>query len=104
MVAVSSMSGHSLRARAAAYWPVLLVLLVLLVGLQRVLTEHWREGSALLGVAALAAAGLRLALPADRVGLLAIRGRMADALCYSGFGFAVLVLALTITRGSLAVS
>lgn len=99
-----SVSGHSLRARIAAYWPVVVVLVVLLVGLQRVATEHWREGSALLGIAALAAAALRLALPADRVGLLAIRGRMADALCYSGFGFAVLVLALTITRGSLAVS
>ncbi len=95
---------HSLRARLLAYWPLLLVLLVAVVGVQRVLTEHWREGSALLGIAALTAAVLRLALPQDRVGLLAIRGRMADALCYSGFGFAVLVLALTITRGSLAVS
>ncbi|MDQ4117749.1 MAG: DUF3017 domain-containing protein [Actinomycetota bacterium] len=97
-------SGHPLRARIAAYWPLLLVLLVVLVGLQRVLSEHWREGSALLGIAALTAAGLRLVLPPDRVGLLAVRGRTADALCYSGFGFAVLVLALTITRGSLAVS
>jgi len=99
-----SVSGHSLRARVVAYWPLLRVLLVAVVGLQRVRTAPWREGSALLGIAALTAAGLRLALSPDRVGLLAIRGRMADALCYSGFGFAVLVLALTITRGSLAVS
>lgn len=98
------LSGHSVRARVLAYWPLLLVLLVMLAAMQQVFTEHWRIGSSLLGVAALIAAGLRLVLPPDRVGLLAIRGRTADALCYSGFGFAVLVLALTITRGSIEVS
>lgn len=99
-----SLSGHSLRARMLAYWPSLLVLFVMLAGLQQVFTEHWRIGSGLFGLAALAAAGLRLGLPPDRVGLLAIRGRTADVLCYAGFGVAVLLLAATITRGSLAVS
>lgn len=99
-----SVSGHSLRARLLAYWPLLLVLLMVVVAMQRVLTEHWRQGSATLGVAALIAAALRLALPPDRVGLLAIRGRMADALCYGGFGVVVLALALTIAQGSLDVS
>ncbi|MET0188012.1 MAG: DUF3017 domain-containing protein [Pseudonocardia sediminis] len=99
-----SMSGHSLRARLSAHWPLLLVLALALIGMQRVLTEHWREGAALLGLATLVAAGLRVLLPPDRVGLLAIRGRTADALIYGGFGIAVLALALTITRGSLSVS
>lgn len=99
-----SISGHGLRARLATHWPLLLVLVLAAIGMQRVLTEHWREGSAMLGVATLVAAGLRLALPPDRVGLLAIRGRTADALVYGGFGIVVLVLALTITRGSLAVT
>lgn len=98
------MSGHSVRARLVMHWPLLLVLAIAVIGMQRVLTEHWREGSASLAVATLVAAGLRLALPPDRVGLLAIRGRAADALCYGGFGIVVLVLALTITRGSLSVS
>ena len=98
-----SFSGHALRARLASYWPLLLVLLMAAVGLQRVLTEHWREGSATFGAATLVAAGLRLALPPDRVGLLAIRGRAADALCYGGFGVVVLALALTIKVSSLSV-
>ncbi|MBW0103373.1 DUF3017 domain-containing protein [Pseudonocardia sp. KRD-291] len=71
--------------------------------MQRVLTEHWKEGSATLGLAALVAAALRLALPPDRVGLLAIRGRTADALIYGGFGIVVLALALTIKDSSLTV-
>lgn len=99
-----SRSGHGLRARLRAHWPLLTVLAIALVGLQRVVTEHWREGAAAFGVAMLVAAGLRVVLPPDRVGLLAIRGRSADALIYGGFGVAVLLLALTITRGSLSVS
>ncbi|MBP2365918.1 DUF3017 domain-containing protein [Pseudonocardia parietis] len=96
-------SGYGLRARLRTHWPLLAVLAIALVGLQRVVTEHWREGSAAFGVAMLLAAGLRVALPQDRVGLLAVRGRHADALIYGGFGLAVLLLALTITRGSLTV-
>ncbi|ALE72260.1 hypothetical protein Ae168Ps1_2421c [Pseudonocardia sp. Ae168_Ps1] len=97
-------SGFGLRARLRAYWPLLTVLAIALIGLQRVATEHWREGSAALGVAMLVAAVLRVVLPPDRVGLLAVRGRYVDALVYGGFGLAVLALALTITRGSLTVS
>ncbi|WP_308252081.1 DUF3017 domain-containing protein [Pseudonocardia sp. KRD291] len=100
---MSSWSGHSLRARLSAHWPLLLVLVLALIGMQRVLTEHWKEGSATLGLAALVAAALRLALPPDRVGLLAIRGRTADALIYGGFGIVVLALALTIKDSSLTV-
>ena len=101
---MSSWSGHSLRARLSAHWPLLLVLALALIGMQRVLTEHWKEGSATLGLAALVAAALRLALPPDRVGLLAVRGRTADALIYGGFGIVVLALALTIRVSSLSVT
>ncbi|GAA1401548.1 hypothetical protein GCM10009613_60050 [Pseudonocardia kongjuensis] len=99
-----SRTGHGLRARLRTHWPLLVVLLIAVVGLQRVVTEHWREGSALFAVALLVATGLRVALPQDRVGLLAIRGRYTDALVYGGFGVAVLLLALTITSSSLTVS
>lgn len=97
-------SGFGLRARLRAHWPLLTVLAIALLGLQRAATEHWREGSAAFAVAMLVAAGLRVALPPDRVGLLAVRGRSVDALVYGGLGLAVLLLALTITRGSLTVS
>ena len=67
-------------------------------------TAHWREGSVLLGGALLrrrrAACGC---CPPDRAGLLAIRSRVVDVLAYSGLGLAVVLLAVTITRGSLTV-
>jgi Protein of unknown function (DUF3017) len=79
------------------------VLGVATVGLLRVATANWREGSVLLGGALLLAALLRTVLPPERAGLLAIRSRVLDVLAYSGLGLAVVLLAVTITRGSLTV-
>jgi hypothetical protein len=47
------------------------------------------------------AAVLRLLLPTDRVGLLAIRSRPIDVLCYGGLGTVIAVLAMTITASLL---
>jgi hypothetical protein len=77
-----------------------LVLVIAALGMARVLTQHWREGAVLLGGALIVAAVLRILLPVDRVGLLAIRSRPVDVLCYAAFGVVMTVLAVTITRGS----
>ncbi|MCY7340720.1 MAG: DUF3017 domain-containing protein [Pseudonocardia sp.] len=90
-----------LRSRVPVYAPVTIVGLIAAAGMLRVLTQHWREGAVLLGGALLVAAVLRMVLPADRVGLLAIRGRGLDVLCYSAFGIVMTLLAVTITKGSL---
>jgi hypothetical protein len=90
-----------LRSRLPVYAPLTLVLVIAAVGMARVLTQHWREGAALLGGALLVAAVLRVLLPVDRVGLLAIRSRAVDVLCYAGFGVVMAVLAATITRNPL---
>jgi hypothetical protein len=90
-----------LRSGLARHLPMLIVLAIAGVGMARVLTQHWREGAVLLGVALLVAAALRIVLSTDRIGLLAIRGRAIDALSYGGFGVAMVILAVTITRGSL---
>ena len=90
-------------SRLPAEWPMLLVLAIALVGLLRVATAHWREGSVLLGVALLLGALLRVVLPPDRAGLLAIRSWAVDVLSYAGLGVVVVLLAVTITRGSLTV-
>lgn len=82
---------------------MLAVLAVAAVGLLRIATAHWREGSVLLGVALLLAALLRVVLPPDRAGLLAIRSWAVDVLSYAGLGVVVVLLAVTITRGSLTV-
>jgi hypothetical protein len=89
------------RSRLPAFLPAALVAVITLVGMGLVLTQHWRRGAVLLGVALLVAAVLRMTVPAERVGLLAIRGKAVDVLCYSGFGVAMVLLAATITRGSL---
>ena len=89
------------RSRIPAFVPAATVAVIALVGLGLVLTQHWRRGAVLLGVALLVAAALRMTVPAERVGLLAIRGKAVDVLCYSGFGVAMVLLAATITRGSL---
>lgn len=89
------------RSRLPTFLPAATVAVIALVGMGLVLTQHWRRGAVLLGVALLVAAVLRMAIPAERVGLLAIRGKAVDVLCYSGFGVAMVLLAATITRGSL---
>jgi hypothetical protein len=91
----------NLQAPLIRHAPMLVVLGIAAVGMERVLTQHWREGAVLLGGALLVAAALRMVLSADRIGLLAIRSRVIDVLCYVGFGLAMVVLAVTITRGSL---
>jgi Protein of unknown function (DUF3017) len=90
-----------MRARLPTFLPAALVAVIALVGLGLVLSQHWRRGAVLLGAALLVAAVLRLALPAEQAGLLAIRSKAIDVLCYSGFGVTMVALAVTITRGSL---
>lgn len=87
-----------LRSRLRLHAPVTAVAVIATAGMVRVLMQHWRDGAVLLGGALLVAAVLRVLLPGDRVGLLAIRSRAIDVLCYSGFGVVMVVLAATVTR------
>jgi hypothetical protein len=82
-----------------AQFPFLLVLAVVMVGLVRIAQYFWREGTVLLGGALLLAALLRALLPADRAGLVAVRGRGVDVLLYGCLGVAVMVVAMTIQGG-----
>jgi hypothetical protein len=93
-------SGPGVRSRLPLHAPVAVVFAVVVVGMVRVLTQHWREGAALLGGALLLAALLRVLLPTERAGLLAIRSRPVDVLIYSAFGGVLVVLALTIVKAS----
>jgi hypothetical protein len=91
------------RLRLPAETPAAVVLAIAAIGLLRMATANWREGAVLLGGSLLVAAVLRAVLPLDRAGMLAIRSRVIDVLSYTGLGLAVVLLALTITRGSLTV-
>lgn len=79
-----------------AQWPLALVLGALAVSLGFVMFERWRRGAFLLGVAAIAAAGLRAALPEPRARLLGVRHKVFDVVFYTVIGAVVLFLAISI--------
>ncbi|HWG94701.1 MAG TPA: DUF3017 domain-containing protein, partial [Mycobacteriales bacterium] len=61
--------------RRASQLPLVLVLAVVAAGLLLAAASRWRLGSAVVGGGVLLAGALRLALPARRAGLLAVRSR-----------------------------
>lgn len=83
-------------AQVRAQWPLALVLAGVAVALGFVVLERWRRGAFLLGVAALAAAALRAAVPDERARLLGVRGRAFDVAFYTGLGAVILWLATSI--------
>lgn len=89
------------RSGVAAHLPFALVVVVVLAGLVRVAQYHWREGTFVIGVALLLAAGLRVLLTDEQAGLIAIRSRPVDVLLYSGLGLAIIWVTLTIVGGPL---
>jgi hypothetical protein len=51
---------------------------------------HWLRGVALIAAGLITASVLRALLPNGKAGLLVVRGRLFDTLCYLGLGLAVL--------------
>jgi hypothetical protein len=82
--------------------PFAVVLLVAAAGIVRLVEYHWRQGAALLGGALLVAAVLRAVFPANRAGLLGVRGRAVDVLSYAGLGACMMFVAFTIQGGPLS--
>jgi hypothetical protein len=60
--------------------PMTAVMLVVALAFVLILTAHWRKGAAALGVAALLGAVIRLVLPENKLGPLAVRSRTFDVL------------------------
>ena len=82
--------------RTIDQWPLALVLLGLAAGLVVLSFYDFRVGSILLGVAIIFGGALRLVLPRDRAGLLAIRGRPIDLLTMFGLGITLTTVAVLI--------
>jgi hypothetical protein len=91
-----SRTGRALRADAA----YLLVLLVMAGGFAYLSLRptHWLRGVVVLGCAAAGAGIVRLVLPERHAGLLAVRGRLFDAICYLGLGVLVVTFAILTPR------
>lgn len=87
------------RLGIPVHLPFALVLIVVAAGLALEALHYWRRGTSVIGGALLLAAALRVVLPTERAGLIALRSRGVDVLCYAGLGLAILVVAFTITGG-----
>ena len=61
-----------------AQWPIVTVAAIFAVALVLVAAGFWRRGALLIGIGVGVAAGLRLLLPEDRAGLLAVRSKSLD--------------------------
>jgi hypothetical protein len=78
--------------------PMLLVLALGGTGIaySAVVARHWLRGVLLLAVACALAGLFRLLLPVRQAGLLAVRGRMTDVVCYVGLAVAITALGLAL--------
>ncbi|HEX3334839.1 MAG TPA: DUF3017 domain-containing protein [Jatrophihabitans sp.] len=71
---------------------VVLAVLAAAFGYLTVDPSHWARVAGLVAVALLLAGGARLTLPTERVGLLVVRGRIADTICFLGLGVVILAV------------
>jgi hypothetical protein len=86
---------RKLADRLPLHFAISVVLVIAAAGFVRVLQEHWREGTGLVGGALLVAGVARVILPEDRAGLLGIRSQAIDVLWYIVLGVLMVVLADT---------
>ncbi|MET8422430.1 DUF3017 domain-containing protein [Nocardia sp. NPDC004860] len=89
----SSRAGEFVRGNL----PILLVAVVLVVAVVFLAWDRWRRGTFFFGGGTLLAAALRLILPTDRAGLLAVRSKGFDVAWLTVLGGAIITLAATIS-------
>ncbi len=77
-------------------WPILVVGLSLLAAFVLVAAGYWRRGALVIAIAVGMASALRLTLPEDRVGLLAVRSRTVDVATTGAVSAIMLYIAWTI--------
>ncbi|QIK73049.1 DUF3017 domain-containing protein [Propioniciclava coleopterorum] len=84
------------HAQVVGQWPLAVVLLGIAAGVVWAGTGHWKRGSFLIGATFALATVLRAALPADRVGLLAVRSRAVDVCCLAVLAVGIVTLSLIV--------
>ena len=84
------------RRRWWAQWPLGIVLAGVVTALVIVALDRFRLGSLVLAASVLLAFALRLLLPADRIGLLAVRTRTVDLVVLGTLGVTVTAFALLV--------
>lgn len=66
------------------------------IGYAAAVPRHWLRGVLVLAVACAVAGLFRLLLPVRQAGLLAVRSRLADVVCYAGLAAAITALGLAL--------
>jgi hypothetical protein len=82
------------RRRWWSQWPLALVLCGVAVSLAVVALDRFRLGSLMLAASLVLAFALRLFLPADRAGMLAVRSKRVDLIVLGALAAALVVFAL----------
>lgn len=88
---------HQLRPRRRRWWsqwPITVVLAGVAAALAVVALDRFRLGSLMLAGSLVLAFILRLVLPADRVGMLAVRSKRVDLVVLGALAAALVVFAL----------
>lgn len=67
-----------------AQWPIAIVLIGISVALLMIALDHFRRGSIVLSASVMLAAFLRLLLPEQEAGMLAVRSRRLDVAVLGG--------------------
>jgi Protein of unknown function (DUF3017) len=91
-------TGGGLRALDLRNLPMVLVLALGGTGIaySAAVPRHWLRGVLLLAAACGIAGLFRLLLPARQAGLLVVRGRVVDVLCYAGLAAAIIGFGLAL--------
>lgn len=88
---------HQLRPRRRRWWsqwPIAIVLAGVVVSLAVVALDRFRLGSLMLAASLVLAFVLRLVLPADQAGMLAVRSKRVDLVVLGTLAAALVVFAL----------
>jgi hypothetical protein len=90
---------HQLRPRRRRWWsqwPLAVVLLGVVASLGVVALDRFRLGSLMLAASLVLAFVLRLVLPNDRAGMLAVRSKRVDLIVLGTLGGALVIFALLV--------
>ncbi len=85
---------HRLPRSRSREWPISLVLLGIAISLVFVATDHFRRGSLVLAVSVVLAIFLRLFLPENQAGMLAVRSKSVDVAILTVLGVGLAIFAL----------
>jgi len=87
-----------LRALDLRNLPIVVVIALGATGIaySAAVPRHWLRGVLLLAAACGLAGMFRLLLPVRQAGLLAVRGRVTDVVCYVGLAAAIITLGLAL--------